>query len=94
MHTPVLHWGDTDVGGVRILRKLDDVLLGVGRRIKPWMMGVAAGIYHKTLADSDAAFLAKLSRDRGWEEIASYFESSCRTFEQQTQKAAVPSRQP
>lgn len=89
-NTPVLHWGDTDVGGVRILRKLDDFVRRYGRRVTPFKMGIRGTEKHKTLTEADARNLAKLATDRGWHQIAEHFSSCCETFEQQTQPPSLP----
>lgn len=88
--TPLLHWGDTDIGGVRILRKLDDFASGRGRRVMPFQMGVRGAAVHKTLPSADARYLVRIATERGWQHIAEHFASSADTFEQQTQQPQLP----
>lgn len=88
--TPLLHWGDTDVGGVRILRKVDDFASTRGRRVMPFQMGVRGTTAHKTLLGADARYLVRIATERGWKLIAEHFASSADTFEQQTQQPQLP----
>lgn len=88
--TPLFHWGDTDVGGVRILGKLDDFAKGHRRRVAPFQMGARGSTSHRTLAAADARYLARLATEHGWQQLAEHFGSSLDTFEQQTQQPKLP----
>lgn len=94
--TTVLHWGDTDRGGVRILEKLYQVASGAGRTVSPWRMGVeapamAAGAPQlRRISTADARRLVTISMQYGWNDLASYFRDNVETFEQQSQSLALP----
>lgn len=88
--TPVYHWGDTDIGGVRILEKLYQTAQQVGTTVRPWLMGMSVPMHHKAVSEAEAAQLVKLATVRGWDDIRKYFEGSALTFEQQAQPLILP----
>lgn len=88
--TPVYHWGDTDIGGVRILEKLYRTAQQVGITVRPWLMGMSVPMHHKAVSEAEAAQLVKLAAVRGWDDIRKHFEGSALTFEQQAQPLTLP----
>lgn len=88
--TPVYHWGDTDIGGVRILEKLHRTAQEAAITLRPWLMGMSVPMHHKAVSEAEAAQLVKVATVLGWDDIRKHFEQSALTFEQQGQPLTLP----
>lgn len=91
--TPVYHWGDTDIGGVRILEKLHRTTQDVGITLRPWLMGTSLPTHNKAVSETEARQLVSLAVERGWNDIRRHFQESTGTFEQQAQNLKLPEQQ-
>ena len=63
---PIYHWGDQDLGGFRILERLQRVAEASGRQVTPWMMDQPANEGRKALSESDIHKINAICERRGW----------------------------
>lgn len=90
---PLYHWGDTDLGGLRIAAVLHREAAACGASLRLWQMGclpehmrTAAG---EELKRSEVAKMMEIAAAHGWSDLFDGFEDTGVAIEQETQ--VIPS---
>lgn len=90
----VYHFGDLDVGGLRISKVIARTAAEVGFRLLPWLMTpqefLSSGARTRQASNSQVDEMGALCRDIGWEEIASQVEATRLLAEQEALTPAFP----
>lgn len=87
---PILHWGDTDVGGVRVLARLSSVARLSGKAVRPWRMGTQSERSRRALTDREVDYIERICLDNGWDELAHAVRAARAAIEQESQNLSLP----
>ena len=88
--TRILHWGDSDLGGLRIAVKLADAARAAGATLELFGMGVPNAKVRKLLTDAEADHIVRECLSRNWNLLASYFRDYRGAVEQEGQPLQLP----
>lgn len=86
-HTEVFHFGDLDLGGMRISAVISSAAVEAGFSLQPWMMDPATltGLGHvlKPAPEAVSNAMSRTCRTIGWEALADQIEAFPGTLEQE-----------
>lgn len=88
--TPIYHWGDTDVGGIRVLAKLDAMARTVGKTVQPWQMGVPPAEVRKPLGEREVGYMRKVCGLHHWHALGELIGNHRAAIEQEAQELVLP----